>query len=193
MREFKTPDLSAPRYRPEVSNLLDKEFFDGFKKKYPRYAKYENSMLKNITKTFNRTVYNMVVDSRDGVQLPDQIGWLFVGTCQQSKKRNVDFSKSKQYDVEVSNNNFATDGKLAKIFFTSNALKHKMKNREYWTFVACRDFKRLVAKSYPENWNMYRVVENNKKIKKLYQQVYYAGKEALLTQNALKTYNEFEL
>ena len=193
MREFKTPDLSAPRYRSEVSNLLDKEFFDGFKKKYPRYAKYENSMLKNITKTFNRTVYNMVVDSRDGVQLPDQIGWLFVGTCQQSKKRNVDFSKSRQYGVEVNNNNFATDGKLAKIFFTSNALKHKMKNREYWTFVACRDFKRLVAKSYPENWNMYRVVENNKKIKKLYQQVYYAGKEALLTQNALKTYNEFEL
>ena len=193
MREFKTPDLSAPRYRPEALNLLDKEFFDGFKKKYPRYAKYENSMLKNITKTFNRTVYNMVVDSRDGVQLPDQIGWLFVGTCQQSKKRNVDFSKSRQYGVEVSNNNFATDGKLAKIFFTSNALKHKMKNREYWTFVACRDFKRLVAKSYPENWNMYRVVENNKKIKKLYQQIYYDGKEKLLTRNALKTYNEFEL
>jgi hypothetical protein len=164
MREFKTPDLSAPRYRPEVFNLLDKEFFDGFKKKYPRYAKYENNMLKNIAKSFNKSVYNMVVDTRDGVQLPDQIGWLFVGTCQQSKKKNVDFSKSRQYGVEVSNNNFATDGKLAKIFFTSYALKHKMKNREYWSFVACRDFKRLVAKSYPENWNMYRVVENNKKI-----------------------------
>jgi hypothetical protein len=193
MREFKKPDLSAPRYRPEVFNLLDKEFFDGFKKLYPRYAKYENSMLKNITKTFNRAVYNLVVDTRDGVQLPDQIGWLFVGTCQQSKKRNVDFAKSKQYGVEVSNNNFATDGKLAKIFFTSYALKHKMKNREYWSFVACRDFKRLVAKAYPENWNMYRVVENNKKIKKVYQQLYYAGKEAIKTQKALKTYNEFEL
>ena len=193
MREFKKPDLSAPRYRPEVFNLLDKELFDGFKKLYPRYAKYDNSTLKNITKTFNRAVYNTVVESRDGVQLPDQIGWLFVGTCQQSKKRNVDFAKSKQYGVEVSNNNFATDGKLAKIFFTSYALKHKMKNREYWTFIACRDFKRLVSKSYPENWNMYRVVENNKKIKKVYQQIYYAGKEALKTQNALKTYNEFEL
>ena len=193
MREFKTPDLSAPRYRPEVVNLLDKKFFDEFKKKYPRYAKYENSILKNITKTFNRTVYNTVIENRDGVQLPDQIGWIFVGTCQQSKQRNVDFAKSKQYGVEVSNTNFATDGKLAKIFFTSFALKHKMKNREYWSFVACRDFKRLVSKLYSENWNMYRVVENNKKIKKLYQQVYYAGKEALLTQNALKTYNEFEL
>lgn len=193
MREFKTPDLSAPRYRPEVFNLLDKEFFDGFKKKYPRYAKYENNMLKNIAKTFNKSVYSLVVDTRDGVQLPDQIGWLFVGTCQQSKKKNVDYSKSRQYGVEVSNNNFATDGKLAKIFFTSYALKHKMKNREYWSFVACRDFKRLVAKSYPENWNMYRVVENNKKIKKLYQQIYYSGVEKLNTQAALKTYNEFEL
>jgi len=193
MREFKTPDLSAPRYRPEVSNLLDKEFFDGFKKKYPRYAKYENSMLKNITKTFNRTVYNMVVDSRDGVQLPDQIGWLFVGTCQQSKKRNVDFSKSRQYGVEVNNNNFATDGKLAKIFFTNYAPKHKIKNREFWSFTACRDFKRAVSKTYPENWNMYLVVENTKAIKEVYQKLQYERINNKETLKKLETYNEFDL
>ena len=193
MREFKTPDLSAPRYRPEVFNLLDKQFFEEFKKKYPRYASYDTSLLKKIMKTFNKSVYNLVVESRDGVQLPELIGWLFVGTCMQSKKRNIDFAKSKQYGVEVSNNNFATDGKLAKIFYTSYALKHKMKNREYWSFVACRDFKRLVAKTYPENWNMYVIVDSNKKTKSLYRKKYMEEKHNKLAQSALKTYNEFEL
>jgi len=193
MREFNKPDLTAPRFRPEVFHLLSKEFFDEFKKKYPRYAGYDNKQLKNIVKTFNKTVYNLVVDTRDGVQLPELIGWLFIGTCSNAKKRNIDFAKSKQYGVEVSNNNFATDGKLAKIFYTSYAQKHKMKNREYWSFVACRDFKRLVAKTYSENWNMYRVVENNKKTKNLYGKIQYEEKLKYLTQSALKNYNEFEL
>jgi NAD-dependent DNA ligase len=39
-------------------------------------------------------------------------------------------------------------GKLAKIFFTNYAPKHKMKNREFWGFTACREFKRAVATSY---------------------------------------------
>ena len=40
---------------------------------------------------------------------------------------------------------------------------------------------------------MYVVVENNKKTKKVYQRLYYMNKNAYETQQALKTYNEFEL
>ena len=192
MKEFKKPDLSAPRYRPDTLNLLNKEFFAKFKKKYPRYANIDNRDLLKMIKTFNKVVYNTVIENRDGVQLPEQIGWLFIGTCQHSKKKNVDFAKSNQYGVEVSNNNFATDGKLAKIFFSNLAPKHKMKNRQFWSFTACRDFKRLVAKTYPENWNIYVVVENKKRVKELYQQAFLdkISKDAL---KHLDTYNEFEI
>jgi hypothetical protein len=193
MREFKKPDLSAPRYRPEVLTLLNKEFFDSFKKKYPKYNAYDNKALKDIAKAFNKALYTMVIDNRDGVQLPEQIGWLFIGTCQNSKKKNVDFAKSKQYGVEVSNNNFATDGKLAKIFFTNYAPKHKIKNREFWSFTACRDFKRAVSKSYPENWNMYLVVQNTKAIKEVYLKLQYEKINKRETLKKLETYNEFDL
>lgn len=193
MKEFKSPDLTAPRYRPEVHTIMNKEFFESFKKKHPKYKDLDNVELRKIVKYFNNTLYQTVIDTRDGVQLPEQIGWLFIGTCQSPKKQNIDFVKSKKYGVAVSNKNWETDGKLAKIFFTSYALKHKMKNREFWGFVACREFKRAVAKTYPENWNMYLVVEPTRKIKLNSTRNYLASSAKQQEREGLKHYNEFEL
>ena len=193
MKEFKSPDLTAPRYRPEVHTIMNKEFFESFKKKHPKYKDLDNVELRKIVKYFNNTLYQTVIDTRDGVQLPEQIGWLFIGTCQSPKKQNIDFVKSKKYGVAVSNKNWETDGKLAKIFFTSYALKHKMKNREFWGFVACREFKRAVAKAYPENWNMYIVVEPTRKIKLNSTRNYLASSAKKQETEGLKHYNEFDL
>jgi hypothetical protein len=193
MKEFKKPDLKAPRFRPEVHSVLNKEFFEKFKKKHPKYKQYSESTLRKVIKSFNKIVYETVIDKRDGVQLPETIGWLFIGTCQQSKKKNIDFAKSHKYGITVTNNNFETDGKLAKIFFTSYAPKHKMKNREFWSFVACRDFKRAVAKAYPENWNIYVVVDATTKLRLIYQK---AVQQRIVLNNEkknLQDYNEFDL
>jgi len=193
MREFKKPDVTAPRFRPAVYNVLNKEFFESFKKKYSKYKDLDNSDLKNIIKKFNYAVYNKVIDVRDGVQLPESIGWLFIGTCQQSKKQNVNYAKSLKYGVSVSNNNWETDGKLAKIFFTNYAPKHKIKNREFWGFTACRNFKRSVAKTYPENWNMYIVVDATKKLNLTYSNAVYKDRKNKETELALKQYNDSNL
>ena len=118
---------------------------------------------------------------------------MFIGTCQPSKKKNIDFAKSKKYGVKVSNKNWDSDGKLAKIFFTNSALKHKFKNREFWAFTGCREFKRSVAKTYPENWNNYIVVDPKQKLKLAYGRK--VAKEIRLKKQeyALKDYNEFDL
>jgi hypothetical protein len=193
MKEFKKPDLKAPRYRPEVHNLLDKKFFDDFRKKHSKYRDYSNVELRSIIKAFNKLLYTTVIEKRDGVQLPETIGWLFIGTCQKSKKANVDYAKSNKYGVTVTNNNFDTDGKLAKIFYTSNAPKHKMKNREFWSFVACREFKRAVSKNYPENWNMYVIVDATAKLRQIYQKTVAKNIAINRETQALKSYNEFEI
>jgi len=193
MKEFKKPDLKAPRYRPEVHTVLNKEFFESFKKKHPKYKDLDNKDLRKIIKYFNNTIYQTVINTRDGVQLPEQIGWLFIGTCQSPKKQNIDFAKSNKYGVAVSNKNWETDGKLAKIFFTSYALKHKMRNREFWSFVACREFKRSVAKVYPENWNMYIAVEPTLRVKLNNTKNYLANSAKYNEREGLKHYNEFNL
>lgn len=193
MKEFKSPDLSAPRYRPEVHTILNRKFFDSFKAKYPKYKNMDDKELRHIIKHFNKTFYQTVIDVRDGVQLPEQIGWMFIGTCQTPKKQNTDFVKSKQYGVTVANKNWETDGKLAKIFFTSYALKHKMKNREFWGFTACRDFKRSVSKQYAENWNMYVVVEPTRQINLQNTKNYLTHVVKHKEIEDLKKYNEFDI
>jgi len=193
MKEFKKPDVKAPRFRPRKYSVLNKEFFEKFKKKYPKYKDLEDKYLRQVMKDFNKIIYQTVIDTRDGVQLPELIGWLFIGTCEQSKKQNVDFAKSKKYGVTVTNKNWETDGKLAKIFFSNYAPKHKMRNREFWGFTACREFKRAVARSYPENWNMYLTAYNNKQIKLTYQKVFVKDLREKNTERALKTYNEFDI
>lgn len=193
MREFNKPNVRASRYRPEVTTILNKEFFENFKKTHPRFKNFDNKMLRKIIKRFNQVVYQTVIDTRDGVQLPEQLGWLFIGTCQRSKKDNVDYAKSKKYGIKVTNNNWETDGKLAKIFFTNYAPKHRMKNREFWGFTACREFKRAVAKTYPENWNMYVQVLSQAKIDKVYNSNVYKDYLNKVNNKALKSYNEFDL
>ena len=193
MKEFKKPDVKAPRYRPSAYNLLNKEFFESFREKYPKYKDVDNNQLKKIIKLFNQVMWQTVIDNRDGVQIPEQIGWLFIGTCQQSKKNNIDFAKSVQYGVTVTNKNWATDGKLAKIFFSNFAPKHKIRNREFWMFVACRDFKRAVAKSYPENWQMYIVADPKRQARLIYTRSEYRDILKQRDAKTLETYNEFEL
>jgi hypothetical protein len=193
MREFKKPDLKAPRFRPDVHSVLDKKFFDDFRKRHSKYKDYSNTDLRNVIKSFNKLVFNTVIEKRDGVQLPETIGWLFIGTCQKSKKANVDYAKSNKYGVTVTNSNFDTDGKLAKIFFTSHAPKHKMRNREFWSFVACREFKRSVAKSYPENWQMYVEANPQTKLQYIYGRSLYKNVKLKNKEKELQNYNDFDL
>ena len=56
MREFKKPDLTAPRYRPGVHSIMNKEFFESFKKKYPKYKNLENIELRKIVKHLFRNL-----------------------------------------------------------------------------------------------------------------------------------------
>ena len=193
MKEFKKPDVKAPRFRPETKNILTKEFFILFKKKYPKYKTIDNIELRKIIKKFNQVVYQSVIDNRDGIQLPEQIGWLFIGTCQQSKKENIDYAKSLKYGLRVSNKNWDSDGKLAKIFFSNHAPKHKIKNREFWSFVACREFKRSVAKQYPENWQMYVEANPQTKLQYTYGRSLYKNVILKNTEKELQKYNDFEL
>jgi len=193
MKEFNNPDVKGARFRPDVLNVFNPKLVKEFKKRYPKYKNLDYKLLKEVMRKFNNAIFQEVIDARDGIQLPESLGWLFIGTCQQSKKPNVDFAKSRKYGVTVTNKNWETDGKLAKIFFTNYAPKHRMRNREYWGFTACREFKRTVAKTYPENWNTYVVVDATQRLKLAYNKAVYKEIKIKETKKALENYNEFDL
>ena len=184
---FNKPDLKAPRYRNKTLGILNKETFKEFKDKRPLYSHIDDSKLKNIIKLYNRALWEGVIEHRDGVELPDSLGYIFIGTCPPAKTVNIDYSKSNEYGKVLRNKNWETDGNIGKIFYTNWSTKYRFKNRELWSFTACRDFKRSVAKEYPNNWTKYVKMQSKMKVSHLY------DPNSKNTNKALKDYDEFEI
>ena len=165
---FKQPDLNAPRYREKVFSILNTETLKEFKDKYPVYKNINDNKLKKVIKLFNENIWKEVIENRNGVELPDSLGYLFIGTCPAAKSVNTNYALSKQYGKVLQNKNWETDGKVAKIFYTNYSTKYRFRNRELWQFKAVRQFKRAVAKSYPKKWTKYIIMDNKKRVAEMY-------------------------
>ena len=186
INNFKKPNLNALRYKEKRIGLLNKKTIKEFKDKNPLYSDIDDSKFKKIINIYNVRLWNAVINNRDGVELPDSLGYLFIGTCPSSKSVNTNYALSKQYGKVLQNKNWDTDGNLAKIFYTNYSTKYRFKNRELWRFIACRNFKRSVAKTYPTNWTKYIVMKNKYKVAHLYDD------NPEKTKKELEIYNEFE-
>lgn len=190
----KKPDLNGPRYRPTKLNLTNEGFFQSFLKEYPKYNGVITApQFKSVISSFNGKIWQNVVEKRDGVELPEQLGYIFIGTCPRAKKLNVDYDKSKIYGVKVQNQNWESDQYLAKIFYTSYESKYKFKHHDMWGFKGVRSFTRTVAEVYPKEWKKYVVAENFIKISRIFRKESF--KQARQKKNAktLESYDEFSL
>jgi len=187
------PDLNAPRFRKTSEGTLNMEFIKLLKQKVPSSVNLSNEQIKNIIKTFNENIWKTVIDKRDGVELPELIGHMFIGTCPKSKKKNIDFKASENYKQTVQHRNWESDQHLAKIFFTNFGSKYRFKNHELWAFNATRDFSREVARVYPFTWKKYLQIDPKVKISNIYKTNSYRLEKKDTEQEQLKDYDEFDL
>jgi len=191
-KQYKKPDLNAPRYRPKKLNLTNIDFYNKFIEYNPKYSNFSIDDFKNVIKTFNGFVWKAAIDERDGVQLPEQLGYIFIGSCPR-KKSNVDFDKSKHYGVVLQNKNWESDDYLAKIFYTNFETKYRFKNHDLWGFKGVRDFTRMVGQTYPTEWKKYIQVDNLVKISRLFRIEKFKQFKTDETTELLKNYDEFNL
>lgn len=192
-KQYKKPDLKAPRYRPKKLNLTNVEFYNDFIKANPKYSFITIDQFKNVIKTFNGLIWNGIINERDGVQLPEQLGYIFIGSCPRKVTDNVDYHKSSHYGVKLQNRNWESDQYVAKIFYTNYETKYRFKNHDLWGFTALRDFKRSVAKTYPSEWKKYIQVDNKLKISRLFRLEKFKQSKTDETKELLKNYDEFNL
>ncbi len=193
MKEFKKPDLNAPRYRPKKYNLLNKDFYLRFIEKNPKYKYLTLEQVKEVINTFNGCIWEEVINSRDGIELPEQLGYVFIGTCQRKIHDNPNYRESINYGVKTQNKNWESDQYLAKIFYTNFETKYNFRFHELWGFSAIRDFKRSVASTYPTEWKKYVVVDNMQKVSRLFRKQVYKEYKKKETLEELKDYDEFDL
>lgn len=194
-KPFKSPDLNAPRFRPKKLNLTNQSFYEQFVKDNPKMVGEQMPDIKDfkrIISTFNGKIWEKVIEERDGVQLPEQLGFLFIGTCNRSKE-NIDFHNSIRYGVKLQNKNWESDDYMAKIFYTNYETKYRFRNSDLWGFSALRDFKRTLAQVYPNEWKKYVQVDNLVRVSRLFRLHRYKHKKREEEKDVLTFYDEFNL
>jgi hypothetical protein len=186
------PDIKAPRFRKTTKKTVVNDMVKHVQSQVFAAKYLTETQIKNIILEYNKEIWNTVIEKRDGVEIPSQIGHLFIGSCPRKKSKNVDFKTSEKYGKVIQHMNWESDQFLAKIFFTTFASRYKFKNNELWGFHGIRDFKRTVAKEYPKKWNSYVQVEPRMKISSLFRSRLYKIERNESAEEGLKTYNEFE-
>ena len=189
-RQYKKPDLNAPRYRPTKLNLTNVDFYNKFIEENPKYAHITLEQFKKVISLFNENIWKTVVEYRDGVELPEQLGYIFIGSCPR-KKSNVDFKKSEHYGQVLQTQNWESDQFVAKIFYTNFETKYRFKHHELWGFKGVRDFTRTVAKTYPTEWKKYLQIDNMMKVSRLFRKEKFKDFKKNETDTLLDDYDEF--
>lgn len=194
MKEAKKPDLKAPRYRKPAPTLLSKEAIAVMREKVPGCNVLSDRQIKDVIYEFNEMVWTTVISERDGVELPNQLGHIFIGTCPAKKKtKNVDFKASADYLKVIQHRNWESDNYLAKIFYTSYGSKYRYRHNDLWAFNPTRKFKRMVGKTYPELWKKYIMVDPKKKISYVYKTTENEIVRNEISSETINEYNEFDL
>jgi hypothetical protein len=193
-KPYKAPDLNAPRYREKIFSILNAKLLKEFKEKYPKYKDLDITTFKEIVKDFNEEVWKQVIEHRDGVELPEGIGFLFIASTPASKhKNNINFSESAKLGVTVHNTNLKTDNRLAKIMYSNYHAKYRFAFRDVWGFQGVRQFKRAVAQTFPDNYNRYVHLTDNNRVTDIFNKVIDRKIKNRNYNNSIDEYNEFEL
>lgn len=193
MKDAKKPNLNAPRFRRSSEGTLNAEFIELLRAKVPSAKDLSDEQIKEIVHTFNGHLWMTAIEKRDGVEIPEQIGHLFIGTCPQKRKPNVDFKTSGEFLKVIQHRNWESDQYLAKIFFTTYGTKYRFKNHELWGFVATRNFKRMVGQTYPKRWKQYVEIDPKLKISSIFKsEMYQIARQEEADKN-ITLYNEFDL
>lgn len=192
---MRIPDPKAPRYRVKFRNSIGRTFLDDFRKKYPQHTHYSDKQLTQTIKEHLKLIPQEVVDNRDGVELPANLGVVFIGMVPGTKKKNrgIAWNQSTKLGTIVHYKNHETDGKLVKIHYCNYKSKLRFESRHLWGFTAVRPLKKMASESALKCWNRYiSMEEGNKLIWELFSKKLYKDRMLKSQKKILKVYNEFE-
>ena len=191
MKDALKRNLNGPRFRPPRLNTISNEWLNEIASSSDCMVK-DTDLIKKIIVETNRAIKDVVIDKRDGIELPEQLGYMFLGTCQKKIRKNVDFKTTDHYLKVIQHRNWESDDYLAKIFYTNYETKYKFKFHEIWGFKAAREFTREVGRTYPENWKKYIQVDHSLKVSRLYRVYMRDVNRAVIDKERLETYNPLE-
>jgi len=193
MREPRIVNRKGPRFRAPRFNTQSRELLSEIAK-HPDCMVKDVKTIKKILVAANKAIADTIIEYRDGIELPEQLGYMFLGSCPPLvMKSNMDYKVSAQYRKVIQHRNWESDNFLAKIFYTNFETKYKFKFHELWGFKACKEFTRTVSKEYPANWKKYIQVDHTLKISRLYRDYVGGIKRESIDKQRLEEYDPLDL
>lgn len=154
MTAFCEIDLNAPKFKPKLKNVLSADLHREFLKSHPEYKGLTFKEFKAIVIEFNGQLREAAIENRDGIALPERLGFIIIVKCDKALK-SIDFASSRKYKKAVSFKNWDSDDYMAKIGYTNYPVKYSFANREIWKFQPVKQFKTRVAKTFCEYYTKY--------------------------------------
>jgi hypothetical protein len=192
MRKFLDIDRTKPRFRPERYELINNDFIKEINTKIPKTKGMSVKDLSSIVKGFNDYIRTYVCENREGVELPQGIGYLFLGVCKNSAN-TIDMPASTKYKQQISFKNWNSDGRLGKIFYSNSSVKYKILDNNLWIFKPAREFKKDSSKAFSENWKLFIEIDPKIKLSAYLRDFSYQRKVDKLIQEYAEAYNEFNI
>ena len=190
-----TRDRNAPRFRPTRFSLQTNDYYiRKFRKRNPKFSNLSEAKFSHIIKTYNEQIWKTTIEEREGAELPEGLGYLFIGICKASKKGlNIDIKTSLEYGRPLRHRSGESDGYLAKIFYTNYASKYKFQFRDLWQFVGTRNYKTAVATSYAQRWKSYIQVDSTRFTSKIFKKLKMRDFAIKINSKLPENYNEFDM
>jgi len=202
---YKEPDRFAPRYRPTVFSVFKKNvikdkskksgYFYRLYKQFPNLRKYTKTQIRQYVINFNRqAIMPEVLNTREGVDLPGNLGVIFLGTACHVTPENMGITliHSGRAGKAVPFNTIPSCGNIGHIYYTNTTKKIRFDNARYWGFQADRIFNCGIGEVYPANYQKYVRISKLRYISSLVRSSKTKDYIKEITQEARKQYDELQ-
>lgn len=159
---FNQPNKKGPRFRKNLKRVINLEFIKKFKKEHPEIS-LSNKEIRLIMDTFHQLCKDVICETRDGLELPEQLGLLILTRMKLPHSKLMDERKAAIYKKK-----FPIPGYLCKIVYTNYSTKYKFKNAQLWGLEPGRPFKKQASENFTKNHTLYQISDNHNRINKMY-------------------------
>lgn len=155
MRTYRISDRKEPRFRVSKFRytVLNRELYDKFKQQNPN-IKIDYITFKEIVITINQEIVNFVIDNKEGVFLPANMGRIHLGLYP-PKERPSNAEVIQNEGIQATHFNFDSNGFVGKIIWLSGDTQYKTENTKFYGFIGHRDFKTRASQGFRNNPELY--------------------------------------
>lgn len=163
--------VSANCYDPLKRNS---SFYTELKNSYPELQRYTNAQIKTYIKSFNTHLTDVVIENRDGLQLPLIAGYMAIATFGK-RTLGIDRKTSQEIGQVVRFKNEHTEGFGGGLYYTpykisdmGKSAKVMYRNASIWSLIANRPLNLKISKAYSTNWRKYMVLGKSRKFLEIF-------------------------